>query len=230
MDMEDLQSYLDEISSLKEKYKNKIHLYTGLEIDYLTANHNHSIDLFKNLNLDYRIGSVHLIENLNKELIDIDVNSELFIEFMKIHFNNNIKVVVKSYYDKIMTMISLVGIDFIGHPDKISMNASAFQSNICSENWYKNIINDYFHFIAEKNMMVEVNTKAYSSKNLFFPNKENFKLIKQLAIPVIVNSDSHFLEKINDGRSEALILLKQNGINTVMELDNGIWTEKEIIL
>jgi histidinol phosphate phosphatase HisJ family len=230
MDMEDIDSYISEIDFLKNKYKGQIQIYTGLEIDYLTETHNHSIPFFKNLPLDYRIGSVHLLENDNNELVDIDVKSETFCEYMNIHFHNDIKMVVTKYFDKIMRMISLGGLDFLGHPDKISMNGTAFDPDLCSYKWYKDIVNDYFHFIAEKELMIEVNTKAYNSRGFLFPNIENLSLIHNLGIRVVVNSDSHYPENINDGRAEALKVLSSFGFKTVMEIDNNRWTEKEIIL
>ncbi|MDO5571106.1 MAG: histidinol-phosphatase [Bacteroidales bacterium] len=230
MNMEDVDSYIKEIDFLKNKYKDMIQIYSGLEIDYLTAGHNPSIPFFKNLPLDYRIGSVHLIENDSNELVDIDVKSETFCEFMNIHFHNDIKIVVKKYFEKIMTMISLGGIDFLGHPDKISMNASFYDPNLFSYKWYKDIINDYFNFIAEKNLMIEINTKAYKTRGFLFPNIDNLHLIHNLGIKVIVNSDSHYPENINDGRKEALEILYSTGFKTVMEIDNNRWTEKEIIL
>lgn len=59
----------------------------------------------------------------------------------------------------------------------------------------------------------------------FFPNRKSFPILRELGVPVLVNSDAHYPDRINDGRSQALIALKQAGIRFVMELHGGKWKE-----
>ena len=44
--------------------------------------------------------------------------------------------------------------------------------------------------------------------NRFFPNKRYFGMLKKYEIPVVVNSDAHYPERINAGRMEAIELYK----------------------
>lgn len=55
-----VDDYLEEIRALKEKYRDKIELYAGMEIDYLQEEWNPAIAYFQHLPLDYRIGSAEL--------------------------------------------------------------------------------------------------------------------------------------------------------------------------
>ena len=82
---------------------------------------------------------------------------------------------------------------------------------------------DYFSKIARSGYMVEINSKAYHLYGTFFPNERYFPLLKELGIPVMVNSDAHMPEKINAGRPEALAALKRAGFDSVMELHEGKW-------
>jgi hypothetical protein len=84
--------------------------------------------------------------------------------------------------------------------------------------------------ISEKGYMIEINTKAYHKLGVFYPDVPNFSLIKDMHIPVLVNSDSHYPELVNDGRAEALQALKAAGINTVMELVASKWKEMPIFI
>lgn len=52
----DMPEYLQEINRLRQKYADRIEIYTGLEIDYLDTTYNASIPYFRELPLDYRIG------------------------------------------------------------------------------------------------------------------------------------------------------------------------------
>ena len=84
--------------------------------------------------------------------------------------------------------------------------------------------------IAEKGLMVEINTKSYHDLGTFYPNERYFPLLHSLGIRVQVNSDSHYPERINSGRPEALRALVKAGYKTVMELYDGKWQEMPIVL
>lgn len=228
MDKENVPAYLEEIKKLKQKYSSDIELYAGMEIDYLNEESNPSIAYFCELPLDYRIGSVHMLESLDGEVIDIDVTKERFSELLPLYFGNDLKALVNTYYDKLMRMVELGGFEIVGHADKMSYNAIYCQPDLLVQDWYDKRIHEYFALIAEKGLMVEINTKAYETTGTFFPNIKYFPLLKALRIPVLVNSDAHFPEKINSGRRHALQALRAMGITSVMELYQGKWREVEI--
>ncbi len=230
MKKEDVTPYIEEFQQLKKEYKDKIELYIGLEIDYLDEYSNPSIDYFQNLSLDYRIGSVHLLSDDNGEVVDIDCCKESFKEKLETHFHNDIKATVLVYFSKLMSMAELGGFDIVGHADKIAFNASFCQPDVTEQNWYKQTLRELFAFISEKGYMMEINTKAYHKLGVFYPNEKSFSLIKEMHIPVLVNSDSHYPEFVNDGRTEALQALKAAGINTVMEMVSGKWQEIPILI
>ncbi|BEG98292.1 histidinol-phosphatase [Bacteroides sedimenti] len=229
MEKENVSSYLDEFFKLKKIYKDKIELYIGLEIDYLDENSNPAAEYFQNLPLDYRIGSVHLLKDEKGEIVDIDCSKEVFKERLEKHFHNDLKTTVLAYYNQLMTMVGLGGFDIVGHADKIAYNASFCQVDVTAQEWYKQTVRELFAYIAEKGYMMEINTKAFHQLGVFYPSVTNFSLIREMNIPVLVNSDSHFPELVNDGRTEALQALKSAGINVVMELTGGVW-QKALIL
>ena len=199
-------------------------MYVGLEIDYMDEQNNPANDYFQNLPLDYRIGSVHLLHSTHGEIIDIDTRPEVFKENVERHLGGDLKQVVLTYFDKLMRMIELGGFDFVGHADKRSYNAQWCEPGILTQKWYQNKIYDYFTFIAEKGIMIEVNTKTLHRNGFLYPNREHFALIHKLGIPVVVNSDAHLPELINSGRPEALKWLKETGFKTVRQLEQRKWT------
>lgn len=225
MKKEDIPAYLEEARTLKETYASQIELYVGMEIDYLNESSNPANDLFRQLPLDYRIGSVHMLESLDGEIIDIDISGERFKELLPRYFGNDLKRVVFSYFAKLMRMIELGCFDILGHADKMSYNASYCQPGLLEQDWYNTSIRDYFSFVSERELMVEINTKAYHNLGVFFPHQKYFSLLKELNIPVVVNSDAHYPKLINSGRPEALKALKEAGISAVMELHGGQWRE-----
>lgn len=222
--------YLQELERLKAKYDTEIELYAGMEIDYLNEAQNPSISYFEDLPLDYRIGSVHLVYTEEGEIIDTDTTPENFSLLLNKHFHGDLQAMVRKYYASSMRLVESGGFDFIGHADKISFNADYCCAGVTGMEWYKKCRGDLFAVIAEKGIMMEVNTKAFFHKGRFFPGKESFNLIRELKIPVVVNSDAHFPELINAGRREALQALVEAGIRSVCELHSGVWNEVGIVL
>ncbi|MFR2510458.1 histidinol-phosphatase [Odoribacter laneus] len=222
-------AYLAEFRRLKKKYKEEIELYVGMEIDYLNPEQHPATDYFQHLPLDYRIGSVHLIYTPAGQIIDTDTSPENFRKLWKEKFQGDLRRLLETYFEASMRLVEAGGFDFVGHANKIFYNAEQSCPGITEEDWYKKKLSDFFVFVAEKGLMVEINTKAYIQKNCFFPSIRDWKILQELQIPIVVNSDAHRPELIHAGRAEALQQLKEKGFKTVMELREGKWQEVPII-
>ena len=218
-----MDDYLSEFHRIKEKYVDQIEFYVGLEIDYLDDNSNPSISRFRELPLDYRIGSVHMLRNEWGNIVDVDVSPEVFRKIVDEQFSRDLDRVIRLYYSQQFRMLELGGFDILGHADKMHYNSMCYRPGLLDEPWYENLMIDYFSKIARSGYMVEINSKAYHLYGTFFPNERYFPLLKELGIPVMVNSDAHMPEKINAGRPEALAALKRAGFDSVMELHEGKW-------
>nr|WP_302829099.1 histidinol-phosphatase [uncultured Bacteroides sp.] len=228
MEWDCMDDYLAEFRRLKTKYAGQIELYIGLEIDYLNEKSNPSIVRFRELPLDYRIGSVHLLYNDKEEVVDVDVPAEIFRKIVDEHFGGNLERVVRLYYARLMRMLELGGFDIVGHADKMHYNAACYRPGLLDEPWYDALVKEYFAAIARCGYQVEINTKSYHDLGTFYPNERYFSYLHDLGIRVQVNSDSHYPERINNGRPEALQALKKAGYKTVMELYGGLWKEMYI--
>lgn len=228
MDWEHMKDYLNEFQRVKKKYDGLIEYYLGLEIDYLNDNYNPSSPFFQELPLDYRIGSVHLLEDVKGATIDIDVAPVVFKDIVDDHFDGSLELLVNEYFRRQQRMLELGGFDILGHPDKLHYNANLMRPGIMEEKWFSQLVESLFETVAQKGMMVEVNTKSFETYGVFFPNKMHFELLRQMNIPVMVNSDAHYPERINSGRPEALGALKNAGYESVRELYQGKWIDVKL--
>lgn len=229
MEWDRMDDYLAEFRRMKEKYARRIELYLGLEIDYLNEESNPSIARFRELPLDYRIGSVHMLYNDKCEVVDVDVPADVFKRIVDEQFNGDLEQVVHLYYGRLRRMLELGGFDIVGHADKMHYNAACYRPGLLDEPWYDALVKDYFADIAARGYQVEINTKSYHDLGTFYPNERYFLFLHELGIRVQVNSDSHYPERINSGRPEALQALKRAGYQTVMELYGGRWQEMLIV-
>lgn len=232
MSKEDVPEYLAEINRLKTKYIDRIEIYTALEIDYLDETYNPSIAYFQDMPLDYRIGSIHFLplsEHLSEDnMVCIDGSFADYKASVDRYFEGDISKLVTRYFDSTLKMIEAGGIDIVGHMDKIYMNGHKCKGFSFDADWYQKPFRAALDLIAEKGLMVEVNTKNLMKKQQVFPRREYLRLLKDMNIPVMVNSDCHYPDLVNDGRAEAFEFLKEAGFKTTRELIKGIWQDVAI--
>ena len=226
----DMDEYINEIKHLKEKYSEQIELYLGLEIDYLDETYNASIPYFCSLPLDYRIGSVHFLNNrqhppTEENMACIDGPFDEFALALERFYQGNIRLITEDFFRASMQMVETGGFDIVGHLDKIYQNGHLHPAFDFNASWYQKPLEDYLDLIAEKGLIVEINTKNMVRKHQTFPHIDSFKSLYQRRIPVMVNSDCHFPDLVNDGREETLDLLKETGFKVTRELVKGAWQD-----
>lgn len=232
MPKDDMPDYLAEIDRLKKKYEGRLEIYVGLEIDYLDGTYNASIPYFRELPLDYRIGSIHYLpvstELKEKNMVCIDGSFSEYAHAVNRHFEGDIRQLVQRFFASTLEMIRTGGIDIVGHLDKIYMNGRKFADFSFGADWYREPLTACLEEIARRGLMVEINTKNWLKKAELYPRQDYLFLLKELGIPVMVNSDCHYPDLVNDGRAEAFALLKAAGFRSTMELAGGRWEEVAI--
>ncbi|MBD5267716.1 MAG: histidinol-phosphatase [Bacteroides sp.] len=202
----DVEQYLNEIARLRETYGDRIKIYAGMEIDYLSSEWGPHVEYFRELPLDYRIGSVHFIPG-GENFVDVDGSPESFMKKMERYFDNDIRHVVNAYYDSLCAMIQSGGFDIVGHLDKIGHNASCFSPGIEDQPWYQKRVNEAIDLVIEKRLIAELNTKAWHTASRIFPKECFIPRLVAAGTPIVVSSDAHYPDRVNAGRREGLALL-----------------------
>lgn len=217
---EQVDEYIAEFRRLKEEYDGTISLYMSMEIDYLGKMWGATSPLFSEIPLDYRLSSIHFIPAQDGEtLIDVDGSPKAFIEKMHKYFHDDIRYVVDTFYAHTLDMIEAGGFDMIGHFDKIGFNASKYQPGIEDEAWYKKHIDNVIDALRATDIVVEINTKAWEAPagssdeekaryvSRLFPSAPTIRRLCDAGLPLAVNSDVHFPERITVGRDAAFEII-----------------------
>ncbi len=229
MNADDYPDYEKEFYRLKQKYSPQIELYLGLEIDYIPQCTSAKSDFFSDKKLDYAIGSVHYLDPLSDgSFWSIDGPYEEFETGINELFNGDIEAATARYYEVLTEMLYCGGFDIVGHFDKITMHGSRFASFDIHAGWYKQLVYDFLKVAVKKKYLIEVNTKAFITKGITYPDNAFFPLLKELDIPVIVNSDCHYPDKITAGFPEAYAALYNAGIKEVYQLSGAGWEPVDI--
>lgn len=227
----ELHFYAMEIRDLQEKYKDQIEIYLGLEYDYIPELLDDFSVFADQIDLDYIIGSVHLVRNPDSgELWFTDgPKRETYDNGLKTIFGGDIRKAVTAFYQQSMRMIETQKPDIIGHLDKIKMhNQNRFFTE--DEAWYVKLIDETLDLAKSNDCIVEVNTRGIYKKrcDAFFPGVEILKKMKALKIPVTVSSDAHTSSDLATLLPEAIQQLKAIGYVEIMMLKKGVWVPQRI--
>lgn len=223
---ENREEYIALMSSLKQKYAGEITIYTGMESDYIPGISEFFLKTKRNYNLDYIIGSVHLVRaGRDGELWFTDgPDYTTYDQGLNELFNGDIRKAVTTYYRQINEMIETQQFDIIGHFDKIKMhNRDRYFKE--DEAWYTELVDETLHLIQDRDIIVEVNTRGIYKKrsDTTYPGPDILKKIKKLRIPVMVNSDAHKPHELDGEFEYGFSLLKEAGIHEVVYYKGNGW-------
>ena len=220
--------YQAEFIRLKIKYENQIELFFGLEVDFIENLTNVNTYSLKDKSFDYIIGSIHYLDKLpygGYWAIDGDFSE--FDKGLYALYNGDINQAVRRYFEISDKMIENGGFDIVGHLDKIALNSYNYKEFNPKIGWYKNLVGELLMKVKEKGLILEINTKSVIEKGFTYPDQQFFPLIKELDIPIIVNSDCHYPTNVIDGFKLTYHELKKAGIKTSLQLINGNWEDVE---
>lgn len=225
---ENKEEYLRKINALKEKYSGAISIFCAMEMDYIPGVSEPFSEISKEFNLDYSIGSVHLVkpDHPDKLWFTDGPDFKIYDEGLNTLFDGDIKRAVTTYYSQVNEMIEKERFDIIGHFDKIKMhNRNRFFHE--SEKWYADLLHETINLIAEKDLIVEVNTRGIYKKRseTTYPGPESLKILKEKNVRVMINSDAHQPHEIILAYEQAEELLESAGYKSTCHFISNEWHE-----
>ncbi|MDE7350160.1 MAG: histidinol-phosphatase HisJ family protein [Muribaculaceae bacterium] len=214
MKKEDLEAYIEASNRLKREYDGKMKILTGMEIDFISEEFGPHIEYFRGLPLDYRIGSVHFVRTKKGSPVDVDGPAERFLKYLDTEFAGDLRYVTETYFAEELEMLNLGGFEIIGHLDKIGDNGSQAQPNLEDQPWYAELVEKVIATAVINDVIIEVNTKKFDSRNRFFPSEKWWPILKKHNARLILSTDAHYSDKVAAGYSEALERLKACGMDS----------------
>ena len=220
-----LPAYKRELTDLQKKYGDKINIFIALEFDYIPGISDDFGNLTRQFELDYAIGSVHLVKNLHSEkLWFIDGPEANYAKGIAEIFDNDAKKAVTTYFEQLCEMIRIQKPDIIGHIDKVKMhNKNRFFSE--EEQWYKKLITKTLKTALSSGSIIEVNTRGIYRKlsESLYPGIDVLKEIFQMGIPITISSDAHHPDELTAYFPETLAILKNIGFQSVKSFNGKNW-------
>lgn len=212
MKKEDVDPYIAEVDRMKKLYMGRMEVLAGMEVDYISDCFGPHLDYFRNLPLDYRIGSVHFVRAQDGHPVDVDGPAERFLEYLAKDFSGDLEYTVKTFFAMELEMISHGGFDILGHLDKLADNASHADPNIEDYPWYGKLVEEVIAKAVEKGVKIEINTKKFDTTGRFFPSERWWSLLRKYGAEIVISTDAHYPDKVSAGYEEARNRLRRYGL------------------
>lgn len=195
IDQSRYQDYCNEVRALQSEYHGRIALSLGLEIDYIPGVLDDFRPLIESGNLDYHIGSVHLVNRSDQleNLWFIDGGKqETYDEGLNRVFDGDIRKGVTAFFHQTNRMIETQRPTIVGHFDKIVMHNRGRYFDY-DEPWVQRLIGETVELIKECGCIAEINSRGlYKGRHTdFYPARSTIKKMNDKRIPVLVGSDAH---------------------------------------
>lgn len=190
---EQMSVYENQLLQAKEKYKDKIEILIGYEVDYLKG---YMDERVLNAKVDYLIGSVHFIDEWGFD------NPE----FIGRYENEDIDVIWQKYFDAIKEMAQSRLFDIVGHLDLIKIFKFMPKKSI------NEIAKEALLAIKNADMVLEVNMAGYRKPIAeAYPSLSLLQQAYDLKIPITFASDAHSPEQISLYSDEVQKMAKSVG-------------------
>jgi len=217
-----IQSYLSEVNSLKEKYADKIQIFTGFEADYFEVPEIGSaipdFEVYKSFNPDYIIGSVHFV-NTPKGFYTVDHTLENIKENLsKLYTDEKTgkidgRKAVCEYFEAERQMLAKGNFSIIGHPDLIRKRNGKLNFFSEKESYYLEEIKLTAKAIAKAGVVAEINTGAIARGAMddTYPSSSFLELLFENGVPVCINSDCHNAPDLDCAYDRAADIARKTG-------------------
>lgn len=232
MPFSEMNAYVTEVERCKAVFKGQLEVYRALEADFIGVGKSIPFAELRKLGqLDYIIGSVHLVRNPEKdgELWFLDGPSENYDKGIERCFGGDAQMAVEQYYTQIQEMVLTQQPEVIAHMDKVVMNNKRGYFSE-SDTWYQDILEKTLQVIAACNTIIEVNTRGiYRGKYpTWFPNQKVIKRCVELNIPLTVSVDAHHPDELKFGFDDALQAIKDVGGKMISVFQGDRWKQIDI--
>lgn len=219
--MEDTGAYRAEINALKAKYKGKLDIYCGVEVEFYSPGDFSGFD--------FLIGSVHCLTSPDGEILPFDRDAVTVRKLIHDHFDGDGMKFAKKYYQTLQQLPDRANFDILGHFDLITKHIEKHPFFDVNSKQYRNAAMEALEHLAGKIPYFEVNTGAIARGYRTTPYPMDFFLpeLRRLGYGAVITSDCHDISKLAVGYELAEDMLKKAGFDTYYILTDRGFTPVE---
>ena len=211
MKEKDLASYRKEILEAKEKYKDQIQIYGGIEEDIWQRVA--SKDFY-----DYVIGSKHFVK-VRDQVKNVDYSPAMTDEIVSL-YGGDFLAYAKDYYEDIKRIAQFEEVDIVGHLDLLMKFNEEEQYCSFTDPAYLGYAQECIDVLVQAGKIFEINTGAIARgyRKYPYPHKRLLEYIFQKGGKIILNSDCHDRNMLDCHYPESMKLIRDLGFTSMMVL------------
>ena len=183
MTPDEAYEYAESIRSLKEKYKDKIDIKLGFELEWYPRLIDRNLEFLKTLDYDYLLLAQHHTDNEN----------DRWCEYAGAK-TNNIGVLDK-YINQLLLGAKSGEFTYVCHPDLIYF--------VGNEEIYLRKMRYMIEELKKLEIPLELNFFGYFDKRQY-PNRKFWEMVKEVGNPVVIGLDAHTPSVYTDSRINGL--------------------------
>lgn len=227
--------YIEEIHRLKKEFAEKITIHCGFEADYIEGITWPDKVFYAEFAPDFLIGSVHYVptptrfgkNSIKHQMWAPDASEKEVSQGIEKCFGGNGRRAVCTYYGTVREMIESCDFDILGHIDIVRKRNAALNFFCETDTWYRREIQKTVKTIAQKGILVEMNTGAIARGAMdgIYPSQDFLQLLFKANVPIVLNSDAHSYSGLICAYDRAKEAARRVGYTTLTYLESSGWEQ-----
>ena len=199
-----IETAIHTFNKLHKIFSHKIYLYLGIELGQPSENHEESLRLISNENIDYVLGALHNLP---------DGEDFYFMDYANVELDE----MFNAYFDELINLCETYDIDTLAH---ICYPIRYLKRNRCQYdlNRYANKIEQLLKLLIKKEIALEINTSGIKTalKDTLPPRSILEKYYNLGGRLITIGTDAHRPVNIATGLAESYQIAKEIGFKQIV--------------
>ena len=235
MNDEKLEAYLDCVRAAKKRWEGKIAVHLGLEVDYIEGLIGPADRDYREMGLDYIIGSVHFVSPPHGPPFTVDDSAENVDRGIREGYGGDAFAMMAAYWEAEEAMIRAGGFDLLGHPDLVKKNNKDMRLFREDSDYYRGKLAAVASLTGKAGIPAEINTGGINRGKIndCYPSIPFLKLFRDNGVSMSINADAHRAEDLDGNYGKAVNSLIAAGYTeTVLfcgrENGRAVWESQKL--
>ena len=214
----DIAAYYREIRDLQQKYRGRIDILRGIELDILYPK-----DCLSDA--EYWIGSTHFLDVDSPRPMSVDDTPAIMQELCRVYFGGDYYALSKAYYLLESEVYDRTGCTFVGHFDLVTCFNDQFGFLDEEDPRYRGPALEAMEYLSSCGVPFEINCGAVNRnrKKDFYPSAFLLKELKNFGGRILISSDAHDMRLLTGAFDRAVQTAKACGFThtNIIEHDSA---------
>lgn len=208
----DVPAYLAEITRLQEKYRGRIDILRGGELDNMYPDR-------RPAGFEYLIGSAHHMRS-GDQVLAVDWSEEQLLRLLNEGFGGDGLKLCRAYFRLIAETYHRGSCTWIGHFDLVTRHNHSLHFVDEEDPAYLASAREVIEYLVGEDLPLEINTKQAHWGKLY-PGAPMLKALRELGGEIVISSDAHHISELDKGFDRAAALAKSCGFDHANILVRG---------